>query len=438
MRQNAARSAHARAGTPTGRGGKVAAMMVSPVFADPSRAAARLVQLRWTMLGLAVLASALAAWRGVALPWALQGQALATLALLNLALQCWPALSARPGLALRLGLGGDVLALTELLAFSGGAANPLASLYLPPVLFAALLLPGGFAWWLGGAALAAYAALFFWHLPWPLAGGDAAYAFSLHLVGMWLTFALSVLLIVAFVSHLARQLMLREEALRQAREAQLRQEQLVAVGLQAAAAAHSLSTPLNTMTLLVDDMADACDGDAQLADDLALMRAQLADCRDALSRLKHGADSGAAARPLFDLLDERLAGWRSLRPDVELSYRGPAQGGPRVSPDPGFWPALFNLLNNAADAGGGRVELTVNWEDGRLLAVIVNRQGCLSDAQLARAGLAALPSDKPAGMGLGVLLSHVTLSRLGGRLHLANDPAGGVCARLELPLEERA
>ncbi|WP_239689692.1 hypothetical protein [Aquitalea pelogenes] len=31
-------------------------------------------------------------------------------------------------------------------------------------------------------------------------GSDAAYAFSLHLVGMWLTFALSALLITSFVS----------------------------------------------------------------------------------------------------------------------------------------------------------------------------------------------------------------------------------------------
>jgi two-component system sensor histidine kinase RegB len=91
---------------------------------------------------------------------------------------------------LRLGLLADVLALTECLAFSGGAANPLASCTcrrccLPPCCPRAVCL--------GPVLLSmlAYAALFGWHLPWPLQGSDAAYAFSLHLVGMWLTFALS-------------------------------------------------------------------------------------------------------------------------------------------------------------------------------------------------------------------------------------------------------
>ncbi|KMJ52374.1 histidine kinase, partial [Vogesella sp. EB] len=89
----------------------------------------------------------------------------------------------------------------------------------------------------------------------------------------------------------------------------------------------------------------------------------------------------------------------------------------------------------AADAGGGEVELDAAIADGQLQLRIRNRRGRLSAAQLARAGLAPLDSDKPAGLGLGVMLSHVTLSHLGGELRLENDAAGGVCATLRLPLE---
>jgi two-component system sensor histidine kinase RegB len=106
-----------------------------------------------------------------------------------------------------------------------------------------------------------------------------------------------------------------------------------------------------------------------------------------------------------------------------------------VAFDPRFWPAFFNLLNNAAEAGGGEVELSVASSDGWLTLQIRNRRGSLSPAQLARAGLAPLDSSKPAGLGLGVMLSHVTLSHLGGELNLDNDPQGGVCATLRLPLD---
>jgi two-component system sensor histidine kinase RegB len=71
-----------------------------------------------------------------------------------------------------------------------------------------------------------------------------------------------------------------------------------------------------------------------------------------------------------------------------------------------------------------------DWELG-----VHNRSGVLSDAQLRRAGLDQFDSGKPAGLGLGVWLSHATLSRLNGRLELSNHAEGGVYARILLPLE---
>ncbi|MFC3531797.1 ATP-binding protein [Vogesella facilis] len=400
----------------------------------------RLSLLRWAMLGGALLLLALCQARQLALPWLPLLQALATLALLNLLLP-W---LARRGVAaqhlLALGLAADVLVLTELLAFSGGAANPLASLYLPPVLFGALLLPPRQAWALALSSLAAYALLFAWHLPWPLAGDDAAYAFRLHLVGMWLTFALSVLLLTLFVSYLMAQLLQREAALAAAREAQLRNEQLVGLGVQAASAAHALSTPLGTLTLLCDELLHAADG--PLRDDLLLMQRQLQLCRAALAQLKAGSDGDAVALPLCQQLAQQLQGWHSTRPQVTLIRHGLLQGGPALRLDARFWPALFNLLNNAADAAANgeaaacEVELTVALEPGWLRLEIHNRRGSLSAAQLQRAGLAPLDSAKPAGLGLGVLLSHATLSQLGGELQLDNAAAGGVRATLRLPLAE--
>ncbi|WP_168209755.1 HAMP domain-containing histidine kinase [Chromobacterium paludis] len=394
----------------------------------------RVGRLRWLMLLLALALAAACALAEVALPWPLIGQALATLALVNLALPRLPAWGLSDEAALRLGLLADVLVLTELLAFSGGAANPLASLYLPPVLFAALLSPGAFAWLLALLAMAAYGLLFQWHLDWPLNGGNAAYAFNLHLAGMWISFALSALLIAGFVSWLARQLRRQSEALAAARETQLRDEQLLAVGMQAAGAAHSLSTPLNTLTLLVDELLSERADDPALAQDLRLMQAQLASCRATLVRLKHGSEARPEALPLFASLAERLEGWRSLRPDLKLDWRAPDGDDPRVRLDAAFWPALFNLVNNAAEAGGGEVAVSASLNGGRLRLDIVNRQGCLSEAQLARAGLAPLESAKPAGMGLGMMLSHATLARLGGSLSLDNRAEGGVHARIELPL----
>lgn len=52
-----------------------------------------------------------------------------------------------------------------------------------------------------------------------------------------------------------------------------------------------------------------------------------------------------------------------------------------------------------------------------------------------KAGLDMIESDKPFGFGLGVVLAHASLSRLGGSLELGNRDEGGVRAVIQLPLQ---
>ncbi|TDR76662.1 ATP-binding protein [Paludibacterium purpuratum] len=401
---------------------------------DLERAQQRLTLLRWGMLGLCTVLLLLALAYPIRFAEIPILQALLTLALINAILPRLARRSVAPLWLIRFGLFADVVALSEILAFSGGAANPLASLYLPPVLFAALLSPGLFSWALSALALVVYGALFVWHLPWPLADADAAYAFHAHQLGMWFTFALSALLMTGFISWLARQLADRERELAVARESQLRDEQLVGLGMQAAMAAHALSTPLNTLTLLADEW-DELKPAGLPPDELALVKSQLRVCRDALTRLKSHAQTGTVAVRLFSAMTERLAGWRALRPDVTLSWQPSNCQDPWVELDSAFWPALFNLINNAAEAGGGQVGVGAHFRAGVLCVDIVNREGCLTEAQLRAAGLGQLQSAKPAGLGLGVMLSHATLARLGGSLTLDNRLSGGVHARITLPLK---
>lgn len=397
------------------------------------RALRRLAGLRWGMLATAVLALVVLAVLGVRLPWVLLGQALLTLALFNAVSMLRAARSTRPQRWLQAALVADTLTLTELLLFSGGAANPLSSLYILPVLCAALLSPGPFALGMAALSMLAYGLLFRWHLPWPLAGEDAAYAFSLHLAGMWLTFAVSALLIGIFVSRLARQLDERERLLSAARETQLRDEQVLALAMQAAGAAHSLSTPLNTLTLLAEEWQHEHGQDPAMRDDLVLMQHQLQACRKALERLKHGAEPARQPHGVFADLARHLDDWRALRPRCQLVWSAPQGEDPQQWIDPVFWPALFNLIDNAADAGGGQVTVTAGVTGTDLFIDIINREGCLSPDQLERAGLGALDSGKPDGLGIGVLLSHATLTRLGGHLALSNRDEGGVHARVTLP-----
>jgi two-component system sensor histidine kinase RegB len=185
----------------------------------------------------------------------------------------------------------DIFALSALVFFSGGATNPLVSLLLPPVAIAALTLPVRYVAAVGAIAIAAYSALMFFYVP--LAMSDATRATRLHLLGMWLTFAVSALMVAWFAVRMTKLIRQRDAELATAREQALRDERIMAIGTLAAGAAHELGTPLGTMALVAGELAR----DPQLPDaareDVALLRQQIGVCKEIITGLSRRAGQNA-------------------------------------------------------------------------------------------------------------------------------------------------
>ncbi|MDO5686909.1 MAG: HAMP domain-containing sensor histidine kinase [Neisseria sp.] len=331
----------------------------------------------------------------------------------------------------------DVLALSEMLVFTGGTSNPLTFLYLLPVLTAALSCPPRFAWGLAFLTSAAYFVLFFVHRPFPVFTEEPEHLLRIHLIGMWLTFLLSAGLITGWVSWLSQSVRERELRLTAAYKRQQENEYWLHLGVEAANMAHQLSTPLNNLILLCDELQQDDTVADVAAADLSVMNEQLQTCKEILWQLKHPAPEAARPLLLYSELAARLAQWHNLRGDTRCVWHRHADDAAdyRVWLDASFWSAFLNILNNAADAADGEIDLYTHMlHDGTWEVGIHNRHGYLSEEQLSKAGLDMLESEKPAGLGLGVRLSHATLSQLSGSLTLDNHPAGGVYARIRLPL----
>lgn len=333
----------------------------------------------------------------------------------------------------------DVLVLTELLMFTGGSSNPLTFLYVLPILTSALICSRRFARILSALAIGAYLLLFFLHWPFPVVSDNARSLLNIHLAGMWLSFAFSTILITLWVSNLANAIRTHERKLAQAHKKQQEKEYWLSLGMEAAGMAHHLSTPLNNMILLSEEITNDTRLPEHLRSDMALLDIQLAECTGILSKLKTHHQADLQQIPLYATLEAHLAQWHNLRPDARCVWqrREKNQQEQYVLLDETFWLAFVNILNNAADAGDSQIDLYTemhdeyHWEIG-----IHNRSGYLSPSQLNKAGLDILESEKPSGLGLGVRLSHATLSRLSGSLTLENHAQGGVFAKIIIPLKK--
>ena len=190
----------------------------------------------------------------------------------------------------------DLTAYAVLLYFSGGATNPFVSLMLVPVVIAAISLRPRWTWLLAATASAYYAGLLFVYQP--LAVADPLAAYGMHLAGMWFNFLLSAALIAFFVTRMHAALRTRERALAELREKQLRDERIVALGTQAALAAHELATPLATLQTTAHDLAAEFANDPDIGADCRLIERQAQACKAILTRLAARAQDYELARSL--------------------------------------------------------------------------------------------------------------------------------------------
>jgi two-component system sensor histidine kinase RegB len=330
----------------------------------------------------------------------------------------------------------DLTALTVLLFFSGGAANPFVSLFLPPVAVAAAVLPGRYAWAVALCSVAAYSLLSTTNVPLILA--DFERATRLHLAGMWITFVASALMIAWFVARMTQAVRSRDAQLAAAREEALRNERVVALGSLAAGAAHELGTPLATVAVLAGELAKRTDLPQDVRQDLELLQQQVAQCKSIITGLAQRAGQARAEGGRAVSLDRWLEGiigrWRDLRPQCSprVSLDGPRPA-PLVAGEATLEQAFANLFNNAADACPGHVEIEASWDDSRLVVDVRDRGPGFDDQVLLAAGRAFVTT-RDQGTGIGLFLAHAAVERFGGRLSLANRAGGGALTRVELPL----
>jgi len=332
----------------------------------------------------------------------------------------------------------DISALTLLLYFSGGATNPFISYYLVPISIAAISLPMAMTWAITGLSVLAYSLLLVYYQPFTqLTSHHGNTGFNLHIIGMWINFALSAGLITYFVVRMAAALRTQEAELSAQKEEQMQDEQLLAIATLAAGAAHELGTPLNTMKLLIDNLAEEVT-DPEQQQDVATLNQQIARCRKTLQSLVNAAsiiEEGSSPTPVVDYVDNLLDNWMLIRPDVKPEINI-ASDSPTINAcfHPVIQQSLLNLLNNAAEASPEQLAITIHWDEASLYIDIRDHGPGLSPEQIEKMGK-PIPSNKPGGLGLGLFLTHSSLNRHGGRVSLLNADGGGLLTAVVLPLK---
>lgn len=325
----------------------------------------------------------------------------------------------------------DVMNWSALLYFCGGATNPFVSFLLAILALAAAMLPPRLVVLLAVIALAAYSLLNHYYQPLELASSEQAITY--HLAGMWVNFVLSSLVIAGFVARISSALRERDAQLAQARERQLQNAQLLALGTQAASAAHALATPLSTFAVLLGELRDQAGPGQALhpyLEDLQLMEKQMEACQATLKAMRRQPGSDQAY--LHDWLPEYVQNWRLQYPQVECSLHLGAAPRLHLRDLQAQAQILQTLLDNAR-AVSERIEISVHEANGRYWLQVRDEGPGIDPDLLARLGHAPVASSS-GGQGIGLWLACASARQIGIELEFSRPETGGTCARLSLAL----
>lgn len=399
----------------------------------------QLTQLRWiAVAGQTVTILVVHFGFGVVLPlgWML-GAALA-LGLANLVASVALRRHRVRDIEIMLALLLDMGTLTFQLYLSGGAANPFISLYLLQVVLGAILLAPMLAAVLVVATGLSYGLLTLRYVPLVLPAGLVADSADLFAIGRWISFVLVAALLVQLITRISRNLRAREAYLADLRHRAAEEEGIVRMGLFASGAAHELGTPLGSLSVILADWRrmPAIARNPALAAEVAEMQAEVQRCKSIVSDILH-----SAGQPRSEPLESMAAGafiarvgdaWAEIHAEVPFVCDPATAGGAVIVVEPALRQAVWNLLDNAAEASSRGVVLEAEAE-GDMLAIVVRDHGPgFAPRDLATVGK-LYQSTKGAGHGLGLFLATNVARRLGGRLE-ARNIAGGAEVRLVLPM----
>ncbi len=348
-----------------------------------------------------------------------------------------PLLSSDSGLFIALVL--DTLLWISWLYFSGGATNAFISLLLLPIAIAVVLLPFWAPWSLALLSNLAYGLMLF-TMP-ESAMSHHGMDMQSHYLGMWVNFIISSLVLTTSVALLAKRMRRQDAQLAFMREAQLRQEKLLALGTASAQMAHRLATPLGSLRLLVDELQDEGDGPV-----LQEMRTALAVCESTLTALRSATESIREGAQRLESVEQLLSGLSEqvnlLMPAVTLSLQSDeVLEKVQLRVDASLQPALLALIENGARAsqevtGEQKVTLWVQGHGDELVFGVRDFGSGIPPSLVQQLGHQII--EQPKGMGVALLLSHASLERLGGRLILGSHVDGGTVAQVYLPIQGAA
>ncbi len=182
-------------------------------------------------------------------------------------------------------LGYDIVQLSILFFFTGGITNPFIFLIIIPAVFSSQYLNIWSSVLLVIFTVLLLLFLTFFHFELPHPGKLHFHAPDYYLYAIPISITIGLIFLVYFGVKFGNESRIRKKAYDKIQEIMAKENELLSLGGQAAAAAHSLGTPLSTILLTLKELQKEHKNNYKIKKDLDLLVSQSLRCNEILKKL---------------------------------------------------------------------------------------------------------------------------------------------------------
>jgi|ETNmetMinimDraft_13_1059891.scaffolds.fasta_scaffold06116_2 two-component system sensor histidine kinase RegB len=330
----------------------------------------------------------------------------------------------------------DTCQLAILLYLTGGIYNPFSLLLIAPLVISASYLHFIFSVILSASSIliVIIISFFFIEIDWP---GEFIVP-NLFTYGLLLSFIISLIFIAVYVHMFATSSRNISKVLNQTQIALFNQKKLSEIGSLSAAAVHELSTPLNTIFLILDDFRsnEFVYKSSKIKKEVDLLKSQAERCKNILLKLSENPqnlkDDFFNETMLSDIIKINFDKFNNkniklnisiLKKDIE----------PKILFKDELMYGIGNIIQNAIQYSKKEIKVNISWSNLYINIEIIDDGSGFKKEVLDKIGGPYIPSTKKNSMGLGIFIAKNLIENIGGKMYFKNNlNANGSIVNIEL------
>ena len=336
----------------------------------------------------------------------------------------------------------DLFQLSSLLYLTGGILNPFSILMIIPTIVSSTFLSMGTTIILGIITSFLLFTISLTHLPLPGLDSNIFAVPNYYTIGILISILIGLIFLSYFGIRFAGETKKRSEALNKLQEVISKEYELESLGGQAAAAAHSLGTPLATISVVAKELKKEIGNDKEFSKDIDLLISQTKRCSEILKKISKKQieeDNFLSTIKFEDLLQEIIDSFKETSSkQIELAVDND-QNKIAIRRTPEIIYGLRNFIGNAVKFSKSKVLITLE-SNKKFIEININDDGPgIPEDIIEKIGEPYIKSKSKelksnSGLGLGSFLGKTLLERQGAKLKFKrNGELGGAVIYLVWP-----